>query len=115
MSTSPAAIAVTIPPDDTVATLVLEDCHAAWPDTDRDVPSDKAADALNCALSPGFAEDKAPLTVTEVTVAAAEAGLVGLLGVDALPPPPQLMNDTVIPAASATAPNNRIMMLSFEF
>ena len=87
ISTSPAAIAVTNPVADTVASDVFEDCQFAWLVTVCVVLFDMTAVAVNCEESPGFAEEMDAVTVTELTVGVA---VVGAVGVEAPLLPPQL-------------------------
>ena len=64
-----AAMAVTAPVADTVATVLSEDCHVACPVTSCVVPSDSFAVAVNCDVSP--IAGTAPVTLTDATVVGA--------------------------------------------
>src|SRR3954464_10447262 len=83
MSASPAATAVTTP-SVTVATAVLDDCHAASDVTDRLELSGSAAVAVNCVELP--TAGTVPFTVTELTLPEGGvddvAGCVDVDGVD---------------------------------
>ncbi len=60
---------------ETVATAVLDDCQVDWPVTFCVVPFERFAVPVNCAVNPK--SGAVPVTVTEVTVGAVGAGVVG--------------------------------------
>jgi hypothetical protein len=100
MSASPGATAVTMPVEDTVATPTLEDSQVAWFVTVCVLLFDMTAVAVNCDVSPGFAEEAGAVTVTEVTVGA--AGVLGVVGVPLLPP--QLIRPNIVPTVISAMP-----------